>query len=306
MKKAEEDNKKLSIFFGSINSAAKIKKPEEKGNKDFEKYLETGYYCLDNLNNENDKLCLAQFLRFLLCFLEEPFNPRENKERIIKMFNPKKLLSGLSECTVKLYKQYQDWIHDKFKKNANSSDGNAEDNDDENKNQELNDKIEEKKDKGIPDKFSDQLINLYLTNNDINDNLDFIISSNIFRYLLMASHYKSAEKVRQCFRELKLECEEDNPILEDKNKNAIIGRREAYRFFSQIVKDVEIFYKPKDNLTEQERKKFREFFTLEDYKTMEENFQKLFELKGDVQKVVFFVDPASLFTEEKDRYKSNF
>ena len=300
-KKAEEDNKKLSIFFGSINSAAKIKKPEEKGNKDFEKYLETGYYCLDNLNNENDKLCLAQFLRFLLCFLEEPFNPRENKERIIKMFNPKKLLSGLSECTVKLYKQYQDWIHDKFKKNANSSDGNAEDNDDENKNQELNDKIEEKKDKGIPDKFSDQLINLYLTNSDINDNLDFIISSNIFRYLLMASHYKSAEKVRQCFRELKLECEEDNPILEDKNKNAIIGRREAYRFFSQIVKDVEIFYKPKDNLTEQERKKFREFFTLEDYKTMEENFQKLFELKGDVQKVVFFVDPASLFTEEKDR-----
>ena len=292
-KKGEEDDKKrLSIFFGSINSAAKpTKKSEEKGNKDFEKYLETGYYCLDNLNNENDKLCLAQFLRFLLCFLEEPFNPRENKERVIKMFNPKKMLSGLAECTVKLFKQYQELLVEKpNNKNVKNESSN---------NEVLNDVIKDKDE--IPDKFSDKLINLYLTNNDLNDNLDFIISSNIFRYLLMASHYKSAEKVRQCLRELKIECEEDNPVMADKNKNSIIGRREAYRFFSQIVKDVEIFYKPKDNLSEQERKKFREFFTLEEYKTTEENFQKLFELKGDVQKVVFFVDPASLFTEEKDR-----
>ena len=65
-----------------------------------------------NLNNENDKLCLAQFLRFLICFIEEPFNPKENKERIIKMLNPKKLLSGLAECTVKLYKQYQKIIQE--------------------------------------------------------------------------------------------------------------------------------------------------------------------------------------------------
>ena len=289
-KKGEEDEKKkLSIFFGSINSVSKGgKKPEERGNKDFEKYLETGYYCLDNLNNENDKLCLAQFLRFLLCFLEEPFNPRENKERIIKMFNPKKLLSGLSECTVKLYRQYQELLKERpTTKNESSH------------NELINEIIKDKDD--IPDKFSDKLINLYLTNNDLNDNLDFIISSNIFRYLLMASHYKNAEKVRQCLRELKIECEEDNPVQADKNKNSIIGRREAYRFFSQIVKDVEIFYKPKDNLSEQERKKFREFFNLEEYKKMEENFQKLFELKGDVQKVVFFVDPASLFTEESDR-----
>ena len=288
--KGEEDDqkRKLSMFFGSINSVNKVKKQEEKGNKDFEKYLETGYYCLDNLNNENDKLCLAQFLRFLLCFLEEPFNPRENKERIIKMFNPKKLLSGLSECTVKLYRKYQELLKEKTSAKNESS-----------HNEPLNDIIKDKDD--IPDKFSEKLINLYLTNSDINDNLDYIISSNIFRYLLMASHYKSAEKVRQCLRELKIECEEDYPVQADKNRISIIGRREAYRFYSQIVKDVEIFYKPKDNLTEQERKKFREFFTLEEFKKMEENFQKLFDLKGDVQKVVFFVDPASLFTEEKDR-----
>ena len=287
----EDDKKKLSIFFGSINSASKGgKKPEEKGNKDFEKYLETGYYCLDNLNNENDKLCLAQFLRFLLCFLEEPFNPRENKERIIKMLNPKKLLSGLGECTIKLYRQYQELLKEKPTSKNDS-----------NNNESLNNEVIKEKEDDIPDKFSDKLINLYLTNKDINDDLEFIISSNIFRYFLMASHYKSAEKVRQTLRELKIECEEDNPINEDKNRNTIIGRREAYRFFSQIVKDVEIFYKPKDNLSEQERKKFREFFNLEEYKKMEENFQKLFELKGDVQKVVFFVDPTSLFTEEQDR-----
>ena len=46
----------------------------------------------------------------------------------------------------------------------------------------------------------------------------------------MASHYKTAEKVRQCLRELKIECEEDTPVMDDKNKNGIIGRREAYRF----------------------------------------------------------------------------
>ena len=51
------------------------------GNRDFEKYIETGYYCLDDLKNENDKLCLAQFLRFLNCYLEEAFNPKENKEK---------------------------------------------------------------------------------------------------------------------------------------------------------------------------------------------------------------------------------
>ena len=88
----------------------------------------------------------------------------------------------------------------------------------------------------IPEKFSDKLINLYLTNSEIVDNIDFIISSNIFRYLIMTSQYKSAEKVRQCLRELKLECDEDNPIPPEKNKNAIIGRREAYRFFSKIIK----------------------------------------------------------------------
>ena len=86
------------------------KKSVEKENVDFEKYIETGYYCLDNLQNESDKLCLAQFLRFIICFLEEPFNPRENKERIIKMLNPKKMLTGLAECTVSLYKGYRDTI----------------------------------------------------------------------------------------------------------------------------------------------------------------------------------------------------
>ena len=289
----EQVKKKSSIFFGSINSSVLRlgKNQEEKGNKDFEKYLETGYYCLDSLNNENDKLCLAQFFRFLICFIEEPFNPKENKERIIKMLNPKKLLSGLSECTVKLYKQYEEVINEKEK--LNNTINNI------NNNELLNNQIKDKEE--LPEKFSDKLVSLYLTNNDINDKLDFIISSNIFRYLIMTSQYKSAEKLRQCLRELKLECDEDNPVANEKNKNIIIGRREAYRFFSKIVKDVEIFYKPKETISEQERKKFKEFFNNEQYKETEENFQKLSELKGDVQKVVFFIDPTSLFSQESDR-----
>ena len=284
--KEKEENEilKRNNVMSSIKSQNNAEKKNEDGNRDFERYIETGYYCLDNLKNENDKLCLAQFLRFLNCFLEEAFNPKENKEKIIKMFNPKKMLTGLAECTVELYKEYKDVLK------KNKSDNNE--NNEENKKEEDNDEI--------PEKFSDDLVNLYLTSNDLNENLDYIISSNIFRFLLISSQYKSAEKARRYLKNLKTECEEDKPIKAKKNKNEIIGRREAYRFFSKIVKDVEIFYKPKETLTEQERKKFREFFTLEQYKMTEENFQNLFELKGDVQKVVFFINPASLFTKETD------
>ena len=287
---AKEKEETEMLKKGNVMSTLKSQKDVEKkneedeGNKDFEKYIETGYYCLDDLKNENDKLCLAQFLRFLNCFLEEAFNPKENKETIIKMLNPKKMLTGLAECTVELYKEYKDFL--------NKNKENNEENNEFPKKEENNDEI--------PEKFSDDLVNLYLTSNDLNENLNYIISSNIFRFLLISSQYKSAEKARRYLKNLKTECEEDKPIKVKKNKNEVIGRREAYRFFSKIVKDVEIFYKPKETLTEQERKKFREFFTLEQYKMTEENFQKLFDLKGDVQKVVFFINPASLFTLESD------
>ena len=116
--KEKEENeiiKKGSIFLNSIKNDDNNKQSEKKeeGNHDFEKYIETGYYCLDDLKNENDKLCLAQFLRFVNCFLEEPFNPKENKEKMIKMFNPKKMLTGLAECTVDLYKEYREFLNKK-------------------------------------------------------------------------------------------------------------------------------------------------------------------------------------------------
>jgi hypothetical protein len=284
--KEETEMLKKGNVMSSIKSQKDVEKKneEDEGNKDFEKYIETGYYCLDDLKNENDKLCLAQFLRFLNCFLEEAFNPKENKETIIKMLNPKKMLTGLAECTVELYKENKDFL--------NKNKENNEENNEFPKKEENNDEI--------PEKFSEDLVNLYLTSNKLNENLNYIISSNIFRFLLISSQYKSAEKARRYLKNLKTECEEDKPIKVKKNKNEVIGRREAYRFFSKIVKDVEIFYKPKEALTEQERKKFREFFTLEQYKMTEENFQKLFDLKGDVQKVVFFINPASLFTLESD------
>ena len=279
--KEKEENdiiKKGSVHMNSVKTDEEDYQERIGGNKDFEKYIETGYYCLDDLKNKNDKLCLAQFLRFLICFLEEPFNPEENKETIIRMFNPKKMLTGLAECTVELYKEHRN----KKKIGENNEENNGGENEE------------------IPEKFSDDLVNVYLTSQNINENLNFIISSNIFRFLLIASQYKVGEKSRRYLKNLKIECEEDKPIKVKKNKNEIIGRREAYRFFSRIVKDVEIFYKPKDALTEQERKKFREFFTLDQYKMIENNFQDLFEQKGDVQKVIFFINPNSLFTEEKD------
>ena len=288
---AQEKEENDLIKQGNIKMSS-IKDPnspvnlKEDGNKDFENYIETCYYCLDDLKNNSDKLCLAQFLRFLNCFLEEAFNPKENKEKIIKMFNPKKMITGLAECTVDLYKEYR---NDLNKKKLNE---NEELNEGKNKEEENNDEI--------PEKFSEDLVELYLTKDNLNESINYIISSNIFRFLLISSQYKSAEKARRYLKNLKTECEEDKPIKAKKNKNEIIGRREAYRFFSKIVKDVEIFYKPKETLTEQERKKFRDFFSLEQYKMTEENFQNLFEQKGDVQKVVFFINPVSLFTNEAD------
>ena len=155
---AKEKEETEMLKKGNVMSTLKSQKDVEKkneedeGNKDFEKYIETGYYCLDDLKNENDKLCLAQFLRFLNCFLEEAFNPKENKETIIKMLNPKKMLTGLAECTVELYKEYKDFL--------NKNKENNEENNEFPKKEENNDEI--------PEKFSEDLVNLYLTSNKLN------------------------------------------------------------------------------------------------------------------------------------------
>ena len=134
-------------------------------------------------------------MRFVNCFLEEPFNPKENKERMIRMFNPKKMLTGLAECTVDLYKEYREVLNKKKlteeSNNNNKNNNNKED---------------------IPEKFSEDLINLYLTSSDLGENLNFIISSNIFRFLLISSQYKIAEKARRYLKNIKMECEEDKPI----------------------------------------------------------------------------------------------
>ena len=64
-------------------------------NSDFDNYIETGYLCFDELDTEESEFFLAHFFRFVTCFFEESLNPRENKEKIVKKFNPKKLLFGL-------------------------------------------------------------------------------------------------------------------------------------------------------------------------------------------------------------------
>ena len=53
---------------------------------------------------------LSSIFEIYNMLLEEPFNPRENKERIIKMLNQKKMMAGLAECTVSLYKKYRDTL----------------------------------------------------------------------------------------------------------------------------------------------------------------------------------------------------
>ena len=72
-------------------------------NIDFDNYIKTGYLCFDELDTEESEFFLAHFFRFVTCFFEESLNPAENKEKIVKKLNPKKLLFGLAHSTANLY-----------------------------------------------------------------------------------------------------------------------------------------------------------------------------------------------------------
>ena len=245
-------------------------------NEDFDNYIDAGYLCFDNLENKESEFFLSQFFRFIICFFEECLNPTSNKEKIVKKFNPKKLLVGLSHSTANLYLHYKD---NKMLTN----------------------------DYVLPDKFADELVNYYLTEESFQENHFFILSSNIIRFFKIATQWKSGDKILQMLNEIKNECDEDIPLGE-KNKNYNIGKRESYRFFSKIVKEVEVFYKPKENLSELERRKFKEFFDSNDvFEKEEESFRELMQFKGNVQKVVYLVHPDSLFVQENDmiRFKNS-
>ena len=259
-----------------LNEEEQYNKKNFYPNEDFDNYIEAGYLCFDNLENKESEFFLSQFFRFIICFFEECLNPTSNKEKIVKKFNPKKLLVGLSHSTANLYLHYKD---NKMLTN----------------------------DYVLPDKFADELVNYYLTEESFQDNHFFILSSNIIRFFKIATQWKSGDKILQILNEIKNECDEDIP-LQEKNKNYNIGKRESYRFFSKIVKEVEVFYKPKENLSELERRKFKEFFESNDvFEKEEESFRELLQSKGNVQKVVYLVHPDSLFVQEKDmiRFKNS-
>ena len=238
-------------------------------NIDFDNYIDAGYICFDSLDSQECEFILSQFFRFIICFFEESLNPKSNKEKIVKKFNPKKLLLGLAHSTSNLYLRY--------KENKTLSN-----------------------DYALPEEFSDELVNLYLKEESFQDNYLFILSSNIFRFLKQARQWKCGEKIDQYLSELKAECEENAPIGE-KNRNYIIGRREAFRFYSKIVGEVEVYYKPKETLSELERRKYKEFFDkAEDFRDNENNFKIVSDLPGRVQKVVYLLNPCSLFVKDQD------
>ena len=243
-------------------------------NSDFDNYIDVGYLCFDNMENEESEFFLSQFFRFIICFFEECLNPTSNKEKIVKKFNPKKLLLGLSHSTSNLFLHYKE-----------------------------NKKLT--KDYVLPENFSDELIDYYLTEDDIQENYFFILSSNIFRFFKMAIQWKSGDKINQYLNEIQEEIDENQPISE-KNKNYNIGKREAFKFYSKIIKEVEIYYKPKENMSELERRKFKDYFdSIEDFERNEKSFRNLFEYTGNVQKVVYLIHPDSLFVHPKDMQSFN-
>ena len=238
-------------------------------NLDFDNYIEIGYVCFDELDTEESEFFLAHFFRFVTCFFEESLNPRENKEKIVKKFNPKKLLLGLAHSTSNLY------LH--FKENKLLTN-----------------------DYQLPETFSEELVDLYLKEDEFMENYFFMLSSNIFRFFKMASQWKSGETLGQYLNDLRRDVEENSKIGE-KNRNFIIGKREAYKFYSKIIKEVEIFYKPKETLSELERKKYKRFFkNNEAFQDNEDSFKEVAENPGSVQRVVYLVNPDSLFGKDQD------
>ena len=173
-------------------------------NIDFDNYIKTGYLCFDELDTEESEFFLAHFFRFVTCFFEESLNPAENKEKIVKKLNPKKLLFGLAHSTANLYLHY--------KENRMLT----------------NDYV-------LPEKFAEELVDLYLKEEEFTENYYFMLSSNIFRFFKMASQWKSGERIFQYLNDLKKEVEENNK-LDEKNRNFNIGKREAYKFYSKIIR----------------------------------------------------------------------
>ena len=137
---------------------------------EFSEYYDLHYKFFDFLNgNKIYENILANFIKFINCYIEENSNDPINKVELIKKLNPKKLNSTLIDCFYELYRSLYD-----IKKPKNSQ-------------------LPKDEENLLKDKFLDAY--LYDINN-ISENPLFTISFGIFKYFKRVSFNKNnGEKV---------------------------------------------------------------------------------------------------------------
>lgn len=240
----------------------------------FTNYYETLYRYFDSVEQDEEyEIFLSHFMFFLNCYLEENSNAIENKTVIIKKINPKKFLHVLTHSFKKLY------LVEYEKKN-----------------------MKDFFTLQVPERSHENLINYFITEESFSECELFKLSSNIYKYLKTAILWKSGEKALKIFDNLKKLS--DMETIPDKNRAQILLKREMYKFFETVIKEVEVSYKFKEIMEELELNKFKDYFE-DDFCEFDRIRQDIkVELQG-IQKVVYLAHPDSLFIQPNDIYNFN-
>lgn len=237
--------------------------------EEFSQYYDAHYRFFDIVLNEEDyEGILADFIRLINCYIEENGNSITNKLVLVKRFNAKKLFAVLVFAFKELY---------------------------------IGHKLSEGPEK-FEDKSYEKLLSIYINNDsELNEDPLFTLSTGIFIYLKRTSSYKCGEKSKQILDDLKEISQTKDKDLPEKNKQAMRTKKELFLFYDKIIKDVEISYKFKSSIEESDLRRYKELF-----ENQREVYQELFQSSSEIQgldKVIFLVDPTSLFLNEQDNIK---
>jgi len=296
----------IEIIQGAINyNFNKISQLPE-----FHYYVITYYKYFDKLEDKEEfEYSIYQFMRFITCFLEENSNSLENKLKIAKKINPKKLQTLLTYCFKKL--------HFKLSKNEFVE------------NDENNIKVESNEEGGL---FNSNLLNYYFTNEDRFDKAEFVLhhiphkaseklikeyignetfyeeplfnlSICFFMFLKRTSFWRGGEKSLNIINNLKTlsetELDQNEKHISSYNLN-----KEMFLFYDKLIKDVEISFSIDDTLEESYLRTYKHLFI----DSLREHYDQLVENSNNkinvLDTVIFQVHPDTLFVMPMD--KDNF
>ena len=235
-----------------------------EGRDSFSDYYRKHYQFLDYLDTVSEyNVIIAQFFRFLKCFIEENSNPMKCKIPVIHKFNPKKLISVATNAFKQLVLKYVS--------------------------------------KNITVGCHKVLIDKFIKGDDdlIDDPL-FTIATDIFVYLKRVNSYKDkaiGDKFSQILDTL-IEVKEDPTIIEE-NSNQLITKEFAI-FCSTLIKENEISFTEDKSKDDKEVYRYKNFFSPKYKKEVLDFRNKHCSKKTKYENVFFMVHPDSLYLQPSD------